>query len=91
MRQKDHLPFFGIGPYYVGTIALLTAVGMIFSGKGYLNSGLVPELKTPMLVLGILLILLGGFIWGFVALSNVFFVLGAVEVVCAVICIKKAK
>ena len=65
MRQKDHLPFFGIGPYYVGTIALLTAVGMILSGKGYLSSGLVPALKIPMLVMGILLILLGGFIWGY--------------------------
>ncbi len=27
--------------------------------------------------------------WGFVALSNIFFVLGIVEVVCAAICLKK--
>ena len=26
MKQKDHLPFFGIGPYYVGIIAILTVV-----------------------------------------------------------------
>ncbi|MBR5924352.1 MAG: hypothetical protein IKZ60_02735, partial [Bacteroidales bacterium] len=50
MKQKDHLPFFGIGPYYVAAIAVLTAVGMILSRKGYLNSGLIPALKTPMLV-----------------------------------------
>ena len=29
-------------------------------------------------------------IWGFVTLSNIFFVLGVVEVVCAAVCLKKA-
>ena len=65
MKQKEHLPFFGIGPYYVGAIALLTVLGMLLSSGGYLDSGLVPVLKTPMLVLGILLIPLGAFIWGY--------------------------
>ena len=65
MKQKDHLPFVGIGPDYVGTIAILTAVGMILSKRGYLDSGLFPALKMPMLILGILLILLGAFIWGY--------------------------
>ena len=64
MKQKGHLPFFGIGPYYVGAIALLTVLGMILSCSGYLDSGFVPVLKAPMQVLGILLILLGAFIWG---------------------------
>lgn len=63
--KKEHLPIFGIGPYYVGTIAIITVVGMILSCKGYLNSGLIPALKTPMLILGILIILLGIFIWGY--------------------------
>ena len=65
MKQKDHLPFFGIGPYYVGAIAALTLTGMILSAKGCLDSGLVPALKTPMLVIGIIVILLGAFIWGY--------------------------
>ena len=65
MKQKDHLPFFGIGPYYVGAIATLTLAGMILSAKGCLDSGLVPALKTPMLVIGIIVILLGAFIWGY--------------------------
>ena len=41
---------------------------------------------------GIILMLwiaLEWYIWGFVALSNIFFVLGIVEVVCAAICLKK--
>ena len=40
---------------------------------------------------GIILMLwiaLEWYIWGFVALSNIFFVLGIVEVVCAAICLK---
>lgn len=44
MKQKDHLPFFGIGPYYVGIIAILTAVGVFLPSKGYLNSGIIPAL-----------------------------------------------
>lgn len=44
MKQKDHLPFFGIGPYYVGIIAILSAVGVFLPSKGYLNSGIIPAL-----------------------------------------------
>lgn len=65
MKHKDHLPFFGIGPYYVGIIAILTAAGMILSAKGCLDSGIIPALKTPMFVIGSLVILLGVFIWGY--------------------------
>lgn len=46
-----------------------------------------------VLVCGIILmiwIVLEWWIWGFVALSNIFFVLGVVEVVCAAICLKKS-
>ena len=45
-----------------------------------------------VLVCGIILMIwiaLEWWIWGFVALSNIFFVLGVVEVVCAAICLKK--
>ena len=45
-----------------------------------------------VLVCGIILmiwIVLEWWIWGFVALSNIFFVLGVVEVVCAAICLNK--
>lgn len=46
------------------------------------------------LACGILLMLwiaLEWYIWGFVALSNIFFVLGAVETVCAAVCLKRAR
>lgn len=65
MKQKGHLPFFGVGPCYVGTIAVITAVGMILSQKGYLDSGIIPALKSPMLILGIFLAVLGAFLWSY--------------------------
>ncbi len=65
MKQKEHLPIFGIGPVYIGTIAALAAFGIFLSRKGYLDSGLIPALKTPMLIIGLLLALLGLFIWGY--------------------------
>lgn len=45
MKQKEHLPIFGIGPVYVGTIAIIAIIGIILSKKGYLDSGLV---KLPL-------------------------------------------
>ena len=65
MTEKKHLPFFGVGPYYVGTIAAITVLAMTLSAKGYLPGGSVPALKTPMTVAGILLALVGAFIWGY--------------------------
>ena len=64
MKQKKHLPIFGIGPVYIGTIASIATIGILLSKKGYLDSGLIPSLKNPMLIIGILLALLGLFIWG---------------------------
>ena len=58
-------PVFKVLLMAVAYLAILTAVGIILSRKGYLDSGLIPALKTPMLVLGILVILLGIFIWGY--------------------------
>ena len=46
-----------------------------------------------VLICGIILMIwiaLEWWIWGFVALSNIFFVLGVLEVVCAAVCLKKA-
>jgi len=70
MKQKEHLPIFGIGPVYVGTIAIIAIIGIILSKKGYLDSGLILALKTPMLIIGILVALLGVFIWGYAFLRS---------------------
>jgi protein-S-isoprenylcysteine O-methyltransferase Ste14 len=64
MSEKKHLPFFGVGPIYIAIIAAATAAGMLLSRSALLAGGAVPALKTPLLVAGILLILLGLCIWG---------------------------
>ena len=74
MKQKEHLPFFGIGPYYVAAIAILTVVGILLSCKGYLDSGIIPALKMFIcigvsLFAGNLWLLVLPFIfWGLMAL-----------------------
>ena len=64
MKKKEHLPFFGIGPFYVGVVVLMTVAGMILSSRGYLDSGLISWARLPMLVLGIVMIVLGAVIYG---------------------------
>ena len=63
MKKKSHLPFFGIGPLYVALIVGLTVLGMVLSAKGYMDSGIIAGLKVPMIVLGVLVGVLGLFIW----------------------------
>ena len=80
---RDFIPS-GVALLAVNGVTQLLAALMLFK-----NHRLA---YWAVLACGILLMLwiaLEWWIWGFVALSNVFFVLGAVEVVCAVICIKK--
>ena len=48
------MPFFGIGPLYVALVCGLTAAGVWASDSGLLESGLVPGLKVPMCVAGVL-------------------------------------
>ena len=57
------MPFFGIGPLYVGLVCGLTAAGVWASDSGLLESGIVPGLKVPMRVAGVLVALAGLFIW----------------------------
>lgn len=53
-KNSGHLPFFGIGPLYVGLVCGLTAAGVWASDSGLLESGIVPGLKVPMRVAGVL-------------------------------------
>jgi protein-S-isoprenylcysteine O-methyltransferase Ste14 len=62
-KDSGHLPFFGVGPLYVALVCGLTAAGVWASSSGLLESGVVPSLKVPMRVVGVLVILVGLFIW----------------------------
>ena len=63
MKQKKHLPFFGVGPIYVMIIVCCTLAGIIINQKGMLASGRIEMLRVPFLILGIVSIILGVYLY----------------------------
>ena len=61
MKEKDHLPLYGVGPVYGIITAALTAAGCVCGNL--IPFGKVPRLGTPLLIAGVLLILYGAFLW----------------------------
>ena len=63
MKTQKHLPIFGVGPIYVFIIAVLTFAAYLTRNLPALSSGRIDVLQKPLLILGIILIVLGVFIW----------------------------
>lgn len=63
MKKQDHLPLMGVGPFIVGGQLIITAGGITLSCLGYLYGEYSAILKTPLLILGVILILLGIVLW----------------------------
>ena len=63
MKTQKHLPVFGVGPIYVFIIAVLTVAAYRMRNLAVLSSGRIDMLQKPLLILGIVLIVLGVFIW----------------------------
>ena len=63
MAKKNHLPLYGVGPLYVCGVVLFTVAAVLMRNLSFLTSGKVSPLQVPMLVLGIIFIVLGVFIW----------------------------
>lgn len=59
MKKKEYLPVFGIGPFYVCSIIVLSFVGIILSVKGLLDFGKIPILHIPFAIIGTVLIIFG--------------------------------
>ena len=70
MAKRDHLPLFGVGPLYVLCVVLLTVAAVLMRNMSFLASGKVGSFKVPMLVLGIILIVLGAFLWVMAAIVS---------------------
>lgn len=62
--QEFKMPAFGVGPIYVITCLILTIGGICLHLKGYLYRGELREGKIIFIIGGILLILLGIYLWG---------------------------
>lgn len=62
-KEPKRLPVFGVGPMYVITCLCLTLAGLILHYKGYLQAGYIESMKIPCIVVGVLFIILGVWLW----------------------------
>ena len=64
MKSKEFkMPTFGVGPIYVITCLILTIGGIYLHLKGYLYQGELRLGKIIFIIIGILFILLGLYLW----------------------------
>ncbi len=63
MKNKEHLPMYGVGPIYGGVIIAVTAAAVIAGNSDFLENGIISAVKIPSLIIGILLIVLGLYMW----------------------------
>lgn len=72
MGNKKFTWHAGVGPVYVIIIFLLTGGALYIEKLNYLSSGVIPEMKIPLLVAGVALILTGAVLWiGAVFISKI--------------------
>ncbi len=62
MKNKK-LPVYGIGPAYVISCFILTAVGIAIRNTGFLKQGNLPSIKYVVTIIGIIFILGGLALW----------------------------
>lgn len=63
MKKDEHLPVYGIGPVYVISILIATAVAVLLRGIPVFASGKLIALRIPLVVIGTLFIILSAFMW----------------------------
>lgn len=61
-KAKNHLPLLGVGPVIIAGQALLTALGVLLSCRGYLAAGDMPSLNIPLKIVGVALMIFGFFL-----------------------------
>lgn len=70
MTKRDHLPIYGVGPLYVCVIAALTLAAVLMRNMSLLESGRLDTLHTPLLILGVALIVAGAALWVYAVLIS---------------------
>lgn len=65
MREKQHLPIYGVGPFYGAGVFILTAVGVLLSLTGVIDSGRITSaaVTAAFIIVGIALIAAGIAVW----------------------------
>ena len=69
---NEHLPIYGVGPFYGIAVIVLTVAGVIISTMGLLPGGMLhnPVLVTAFVMLGVLVIVGGFIVWKSAALGK---------------------
>ncbi len=62
-NTREHLPLYGIGPIYVGIIFVITIIFVILSYKKIIPDFQLNFLKILFIIIGIILVLLGIYMW----------------------------
>ncbi len=63
MKGKEHLPLYGVGPICVATMVFLFLAAIIMRYFGFLDSGATEIFRVPLIIAGVILIVLGVYIW----------------------------
>lgn len=61
-QNKNRLSYFGVGPCYVSIIVALAFFGISIVKLGYLQEGKLEYLRTPMFVIGTIVLVFGVFL-----------------------------
>ncbi len=62
-NKREHLPLIGVGPLIVIPQLVVTALAIILSEMGMIYSLQIKGLKISLIIIGIMLILLGAWLW----------------------------
>ena len=62
-NTKEHLPLYGVGPLYVFVMAALTLSAVLCRNTTLFSGGRLIAWRTPLTILGALLIALGIYMW----------------------------
>lgn len=59
MKKREHLPFYGVGPFIGGFQVVITVIGIILSCLGLFDFGKIELLDIPLKIIGFALIAFG--------------------------------
>lgn len=65
LMKNEHLPIYGVGPFYGAGIIVTTVVGSVLSVTGVIRSGKIVStgLITGFLIIGLVVFVLGFLVW----------------------------
>lgn len=63
MKNEKHLSMYGVGPVYGAVIIAVTIAAVIAGHTAFFESGIIQELKIPSVIIGVLLIIFGIYLW----------------------------